>query len=626
VFRYVVLMWNGEAAGPQASARSMEDRLKSAAPGWDVVYARAGIKVLVADGSAALGAQRLFGHAGVVIGECFVYQSDACSDAPCRHAVFSARETQVVIDSRGRALIDRYWGNYVALVVDAPLVDGRTARARTDDGSWLVTGPTGTLPCYLSQSEGVHVVFSCLCDCHDLGMREFSVNKEFLARHAVNGAFDAACEPYGEISTVRRGECVRFDTRGKVLGRNSYWSPSSFVGSAELIEDADCAERALRATLRSCVHSFAAHHSRVLQETSGGLDSSIVLGCLGEAPNVPDITCYTNYVPDAPSDERRWARYAAARGGHRHAEVSCTPGELDFKHMPALRPSVEPASCMWHWQKGATERRLVAEHPATAAFSGDGGDAVFCSTCYVFAVDHCLRRYGLGRRTWRTAALVAMRRDRTVWNMLGKAISRRVCGTPMEAHRQMMAPGLRLVDTQTRKAVEAETQFPNPWFGAERGGVSLEMISRLGMLAFAPNFYDLSISHHANSLYAIAPLCAQPVVELCQRIPVDIHFDAGRTRGLARRAFTHEVPAPILRRQWKDRPPSQLTQVVQRNLRFLQETLLDGILVKERILDREAVDTALAGGPTKSRATNEEILRHLDLELWARNGLGAPGQ
>src|SRR6202034_2731130 len=104
----------------------------------------------------------------------------------------------------------------------------------------------------------------------------------------------------------------------------------------------------------------------VLQQLSGGLDSSIVLGCLADAPSAPDISCYTFYVPGAPSDERRWARYATHRRGLRHVEVAGDLGKLLFKDRPALAPSVEPVSSSAQWLKGPLERRLASECGATA--------------------------------------------------------------------------------------------------------------------------------------------------------------------------------------------------------------------------------------------------------------------
>jgi asparagine synthase (glutamine-hydrolysing) len=187
----------------------------------------------------------------------------------------------------------------------------------------------------------------------------------------------------------------------------------------------------------------------------------------------------------------------------------------------------------------------------------------------------------------------------------------------MREHRALLASGSQLVSVDAQKSLQGQDHFPNPWFSA-RNEMPLESVLRLGSLAFAPMFYDLSTSHRSAAPCSVAPLYAQPVVEICSRIPVDIHFDGGRIRGLARRAFGAEVPEPIRRRQWKDRPLLQVGDVIERNLEFIREALLDGSLVKERILDRAAVELALADGPTKSRAVSGEILRHLDLELWIR--------
>ena len=194
---------------------------------------------------------------------------------------------------------------------------------------------------------------------------------------------------------------------------------------------------------------------------------------------------------------------------------------------------------------------------------------------------------------------------------------RRLFGTRLHDHRALFADALQLVGAETKESVKND-HFPNPWFSA-CDEVPLETLRRLGTLAFRPTFYDLSTSQHEAAPHAVSPLCAQPVVEIAARIPVDIHFDGGRIRGLARRAFSQEVPEPILRRQWKDLPVFQAGEVIQCNLSFIREALLDGALTRERILDRAAVESALCGAPTRSRALSSEILRHLDLELWIRH-------
>jgi asparagine synthase (glutamine-hydrolysing) len=622
VFRYVALMWNALSPEIAATADELARRLGTKSPQWSDALVRMGLRVLVADRSRHFGAHVILdgaaagpvtadvcddGHgAGVVLGEIFRRCSDIDQGAGLNHAVFSLRDSRAIIDTQGRSLATDYWGNFVALLVE----NARQAR-------FVFNDPCGTLPCHFVEHRGVQVVFSCLGDCLDMGLK-FAVNWEFVRARAVNGFLDFDIPSYIGVASVHRGECVRFDVAGRCLSRSVYWHPARFDRASDLIVEPALAAKALRATVRSCVHSMVGHHSSVLSQTSGGLDSSIVLGCLGDAPNKPEISCYTDYVPNAVCDERRWARYAVQRKGFRHIEVPSEPGAVVYEDLPALAPSMEPATYLSHALRGPLERKLASEHGATAVFTGEGGDSTFCSTSFVFAVNHSFRRYGLRRRTLRTAAMVAARRDRTVWKVLAKAVWGEIFGIGTRGYRGQLSTVCRLASSDVRQALKTDPRVGNYWLSAN-GPVTQESLLRLGTLAFAPVFYDLSTSHHHQAPYTASPLCAQPVFEMGMRIPVDVHFYDGRSRGLARRAFVRDVPAPILRRQWKDRPLSQVGAVIQRNLTFIRETLLEGSLMREGILDRAAVELALQDAPTTSAALSGEILSHVDLELWSRN-------
>jgi asparagine synthase (glutamine-hydrolysing) len=606
MFRYLAFMWNEASEDESGFVMGMARRLRSRSSSWKLEFEADGLHVWVADASRHLCAQHLHGYAGLVVGEILKGRTDELSETAVSRAVFGERETQDVIDSDGRVLTSSYWGNFVAFV--------RDPRARS---TFVVNDPAGTLPCHFTEHRGVRLFFSCLPDCLGLGFKRFAVDTAFVLRRAVNGMCDVETEPLTGIARLHRGECMRFDHSSARVARSFHWHPEKFARASEGIDDPELALRTLRATVRSCVRSLAAGHYRVLQQTSGGLDSSIVLGCLGEVADRPDITCYTQYLPDSACDERRWARLAARRGLHPHVELNSGTADVPFKEMPALERSVDPPCCLTHWQRNPMERRLAAERGATAIFTGENGDAAFCSTSYVLAVDHSMRRFGFGRRTWATALMVAARRDRTLWNVAAAALRRQTMGSSMGEHRRRMSKMLQLVSpaaVQSASAAEHD-HFPHPWFSAS-GRMPLESVTRLGLLAYAPTFYDLSTSHLEPAPYTVSPLSAQPVFEVCRRIPVDIHFDHGRIRGLARRAFAGVVPEPILQRQWKDRPPAQAGDLVRRNLDFIRQVLLDGDMVKQHILARDALELALRAGPTRSVAVSGEILNHLDLELW----------
>jgi asparagine synthase (glutamine-hydrolysing) len=143
------------------------------------------------------------------------------------------------------------------------------------------------------------------------------------------------------------------------------------------------------------------------------------------------------------------------------------------------------------------------------------------------------------------------------------------------------------------------------------------------MLLATPDFYNASTDTKEPAPEILAPLYSQPVIELLLRIPIHVHFEEGRDRGLARRAFAQEVPQPILQRHWKDRAPGFHDELIHRNLDFLRELFLDGVLVNKGLLDRAAVERALSTAPTKSEVFPGEIINHMGTEIWARQWMSS---
>ncbi len=138
------------------------------------------------------------------------------------------------------------------------------------------------------------------------------------------------------------------------------------------------------------------------------------------------------------------------------------------------------------------------------------------------------------------------------------------------------------------------------------------------MLLGTPDLYCGQAHPSAAGPEIVAPIYSQPLIELVLRIPADVLFTGGQDRGLARRAFRGDVAAPILNRLWKDRAGDFHEQLIRRNLDWLREIFLDGVLVGEGLLDRAAVERALTPGLAKSEVFPGELLRHLDTEIWAR--------
>ncbi len=519
---------------------------------------------------------------------------------------FSARSSEAILASHGRWLIENCWGNYVALLHDA---SAGTVRVLKD--------PTGTLPCFKTSFEDVTILFSHIGDCIDVGVRGFTVDRAYL-RARVLGFNDLENDALEQVEQIRRGECVELDARARpiVRSRRFYWDPFTFVQAQGAIEDPGHAAASMQATVRSCTQALSAGHANLLHRLSGGLDSSIIAGCLARASTQPRITCYTFFNPHGRSDERPWARLAAEQAGFEHLECPIAPAEVAFAELVRTRPATEPLSLLTYLLRSTVEHRLAKDRNASAVFTGDGGDSGFCSDSFSYAVTDYLRRHGPRLAALRLASEVALRTERSTGAVLLSSMRRWLFGAKMSEQLPALLMGSQLVSAQLRDGFTMPKSYPHPWF-SHLGHVPWDVIRRLGVLVSTPEFYNV-IDAAQPEPEIVSPLYAQPAVELFLRIPIHVHAEGGRDRGLARRAFAREVPEPILQRQWKDRAPGFHSELLLRNLDLVRELFLDGVLVREGLLDRAAVEAALAAGPSKTEVLPVEIYRHLDVEIWAR--------
>jgi len=279
---------------------------------------------------------------------------------------------------------------------------------------------------------------------------------------------------------------------------------------------------------------------------------------------------------------------------------------------------VEPPSAASCVTMGKMEGELARQRPYTAVFSGDGGDSGFGAEAVRHVVDDFFRLRGLSFSAIRLSAAVALQTDTMAWKVLMDSLRRRIRGSTMTDFRD------RLVNRQSLAARHLGNEglraksFPHPWFDGY-DDVPWHVIRRVGALILTPEFYDPMRAADMFAPLDIAPLYSQPVVELSLRIPLYVHFDQGIERGLARKAFVGDAPAPILQRLWKDRSPGAFEAHAHRNRDFIREMVLDGSLAKSGLIDRATVEAILAGDFSKGGYFVGELFALLDLELWIRH-------
>lgn len=611
MLRYLAMIWDETNPQQQEAARLISARLAQLSKSWRQELHAPGMQVFCAGArSDSSQVHRVADGGGIVIGTLFTRNRDLSSSAPDQRLQFGPHQSAAYVQSRGQWLIEHAWGDYVAF--------GRGRDHNGQDHKWVLKDPTGSLPCLRSIFRGVNIFYSRIGDCMDLRLLRFTVNEAFLHAHLMIGTTLQDLPALHEVSPVRRGECIEFRKSGSEWSSASKvcWNPLTFPDADELIEDPQAAARAMRNVIKAATASLASQHPSLLLRLSGGLDSSIVAGCLKHAPT-SRFTAYTYFTPNARSDERPWARLAAQHSGCEHIEWPLSPTEMNVRLGLQLPPSLEPSPLLSFIQRSTVEQELASRTQARGVFNGDGGDSGFCADSVPYAVQEFLSNHGPAPGAFRLASQVALLTQKSTWSVLSTGIRRALTGETSTMREHILSAS-QLVSPDLRQDANLTETVSHPWFKDLRR-VPWGRIRRLGTLVALPEYYNVAAPPDADVPEIVSPLYSQPVMEILLRIPIYTHFHQGRDRGLARMAFAEDLPEPIRRRLWKDRAPGFHDRLLEHQREFFRETLLDGVLARQGLLNRALLEEVLSASPSKNTVFPGEIFRHLDSELWVRH-------
>ena len=609
MYRYIALIWNAAIAEQSASARSFVQRLSASSTSWERVLNAKGVVVFHSGLREGSGETRsLDSNAGVVLGRIFSSNIESVDSA--RRLVFDADETSAVLASGGKRLFERYWGRYVAII-----------RSSQTNDVHVLRDPLGQMPCMFTSFKGVTLVFSDLEDCLKLGGLKFTVNWKYIAGMLANPGMLTTEMALNEVSEVQLGESVRFT--GHSVERSLLWHVFD-VARTDRMQNADEAVTRLRNTTRACIHAWASCYSGLIHNLSGGLDSSIVLSCLRDAPTRPPVTCL-NYFGTGPSeDERQYAQLVAGHlGGAELVESRLDPADVRLERVTTLRRSARPWYYMYELEHGDLERGLAAEKGANGLFSGAGGDGIFYQARAELAVADYFFDHGIGAALFRTAVDAAQVSRKSIWPLLRTAVRSRIFPKRFSTVAEAGRAPRTLVSSDVLKAAAANMDFEHAWFrGAATQGVPPGILWHVSTVSIPPLYYNAFGPETMPE--RTLPLLSQPLVELCLRMPSYLLIGSGRDRAIARKAFASELPETIIKRTAKGRVDQYLRNILDANLDFLREFLLDGILVSQGLLNRDTLELYL----TKERSPadfqyNEILHEHLCTEAWLKCTLGA---
>lgn len=604
MYRYLALIWNTADERSRLAVLALTERLQ-AGTRWSRVLDCPGVVVFHADRAVGSSDATPLAHsAGAVLGR--VFTRDIEDPQAAARVAFNDAESSLIAASGGRRLLERYWGRYVAIV-----------RNSLTGEVWVLRDPSGGFPCWLTTHEGVSIVYSDLEDCHALGGLAFTVNWNYIAGFVAHAGLQIRATALNEVSEVQPGERLRFASG--VVQRSIEWDPIAIARAAPL-ESLEEALTALRTATVGCIHAWASCYEGILHNLSGGLDSSIVLSCLATAPSGPELVCL-NYFGTGPNeDERRYARAMAQRVGARLVEHQIDTREARLQKLASLRRSPRPWFYMYEIERGDLEGELAAQYGASSLFSGAGGDSVFYQARADLAVTDYLFEHGFDKGLLRTAIDAAQVSRKSIWPLLLGAVRSRLFQAPWDPVAMAKPLERTIVSAEVIEAAKRDKSLAHPWL-AERvtRGVPPGILWHVMSISIPPAYYPsfLRGPYPERTL----PLLSQPLVEACLRIPSYTLIDSGQDRALARRAFANDLPPEIVRRRAKGRIDQHVRNLVDANLEFIRELLLDGLLVQRGLLNRQALERYLTRGSPADFQYSEILQEHVCTESWLRRAL-----
>ncbi len=603
MFCYIAFAWNTGDPVSTASAHDLVQRARAQSTPWRMALERDGLVVFFSNATSYPEPQILPGSRGVVLGALFSRLETQADLAASGHSHLTMREVERILASGSQELVEHCWGDYVALLFDENDLSVRVLR-----------GPASTLPCLHTSAKGVHVYFSRTEHCAQLGVLAFSIDWLHVAR-TLMGPLTSPQTSIREIREILPGVCEHL--KGNHVTQHVLWDPLATAKEPPL-DDHDEAARTLRAVTRACVHAWVSRYPCLVHGLSGGLDSSLTLACMADAPNKPRIVCLTQYAHDTSSDERPYARLAAERAGCELIEYARS-AVLDLRSArhsvrsetsPGLRiPSVD-----------RIEADVARDVGAAAIFKGEGGDEIFCRNQLALYVADFIRERGFGRGLMGLVMHAAMTEGVTAWQILARSVWNALLPHRWSFTVQMEenVPEATLlhpdVIAQLRKSTSARPPARRTWTASPGRSWQIGLIT-----ARRPFYGPFSQTGDPAS---IAPLLSQPVIEVCLRIPTWLQMTGRRDRALARAAFAADLPEQIEHRRDKGGAEDLANTILVQNMDFIREMLLGGLVIQQGILDRRRLDAALSGSPSSDGVTAAPLFNLLGTEIWARAWAG----
>jgi asparagine synthase (glutamine-hydrolysing) len=494
-------------------------------------------------------------------------------------------EADTIARSNGAALLESFWGGYVA-AIDA----GDFVTVRRD--------PSATFGCYFTNRAGVTAFASDADLLVSSGLAGAEVDFEAVGRQFFSAGVPSPSTAIRGIRELLAGFAVRLP--GGIDDQQQCWSPWDHVrGPDDRVDDADHLSR----TVAHCVQSWASANGRLLVSVSGGLDSSIVAACLARAG--ADAICLTMVADDPAGDERPYARALCNQLGFQLVERPYRLEHIDIAeplgiHLPRPRDRTQALG----YEEAHLE--IAAAIAAGAFMTGNGGDSVFGYSQSAAPVADRFLCHGLGLGMLGTLLDVCRQTGCSLFE--GAAAAGRLA---LRSPRYSCKPDPLFLHPDLVSEIPLDV-LEHSWLDAPADALPGKA-AHIAWILRVQNCLEPSRGAH---LPVLNPLMSQPIVETCLRIPTWEWRSGGRDRSVARRAFERDLPPLVANRRIKGSPSHFAARLLDHFRSEIRERLLDGHLARHRVVDAVALEQMLAGKRPVTDVQRVRILEFTAAEAW----------
>ncbi|UAK25469.1 asparagine synthase-related protein [Sphingomonas nostoxanthinifaciens] len=489
-------------------------------------------------------------------------------------------------------LIRRRWGAYVAMARDP------------DDRDQLLCfrDPVGMLDCVTWTRGALRIVTSrpepLLAIAPPVLLSIDWTRVAALVRFP-GGAAEAL--PIDGITTLPPGALVRI-TRHAVEAR-PLWTPATFARS---VTSPERAVQNLPTLIDACIAAWNDTATVTIAELSGGLDSSIIASGLSRAAR-PHVAAWLHYhADDREADERRFARAVAGHLNLSLTEIRQPPRLMDEAAVDAIpfgvRPNLANVSLYHDTDLHARADTLGAD----LLLTGQGGDALFFQPGLPLLAADLWR----DRRPWRQTIAclsdIARWTDRPIWSIGATMLRSR------RRRSDFNVPDLggALLSPALPRDVPALL-----WLD---GTDDLTPAKRLQILNLAAARASFAGWARSPRMRIVHPLLSQPLLEHILPLSALALTEGKRDRALIRAAYAGRLPATLLERRGKGSVTSYYGRMLAASADFLRSYFHDGLLSRNHLLDRDALDAVLDPYVLMQHNRYTEILVLVLMERWAR--------